>query len=238
MLPDVMKSKLLTFLAILALVGAARAELVISNFDQITEFPAYLGNNYWRGQSFQTSSGDWTLNSVVLNIGAPYVPNFAGATDIEVAIYSNSGSDLPDTSLGVLSGPSTIPAGTPPGPPGTFFNATYTSGSGLSLNGDTRYWIVVHGNVAGEESQDYFGWSQALDGTTTGAWTIPFTNPTAYSQNAGGIWYAGPTSDNGVQIFEINATGAAPIPEPGTWVAMAVFAGGAAFAGWRRRKVA
>jgi len=31
---------------------------------------------------------------------------------------------------------------------------------------------------------------------------------------------------------------AAPIPEPGTWVAMAVFAGGAAFAGWRRRKVA
>ncbi len=29
--------------------------------------------------------------------------------------------------------------------------------------------------------------------------------------------------------------GAAPIPEPGTWVAMAVFAGGAAFARWRKR---
>ena len=29
---------------------------------------------------------------------------------------------------------------------------------------------------------------------------------------------------------------AAPIPEPGTWVAMAIFAGGAAFAGWRRRR--
>jgi hypothetical protein len=25
------------------------------------------------------------------------------------------------------------------------------------------------------------------------------------------------------------------IPEPGTWVAMAIFAGGAAYAGWRRR---
>jgi hypothetical protein len=29
-----------------------------------------------------------------------------------------------------------------------------------------------------------------------------------------------------------------PIPEPGTWAAMAIFAGGAAFAGWRRRKSA
>jgi hypothetical protein len=28
----------------------------------------------------------------------------------------------------------------------------------------------------------------------------------------------------------------APIPEPGTWAAMAIFAGGAAFAGWRRRR--
>ena len=30
----------------------------------------------------------------------------------------------------------------------------------------------------------------------------------------------------------------APIPEPGTWAAMAIFAGGAAYAGWRRRKSA
>jgi hypothetical protein len=34
------------------------------------------------------------------------------------------------------------------------------------------------------------------------------------------------------------AGGAAPIPEPGTWAAMAIFAGGAAFAGWRRRNSA
>jgi len=27
-----------------------------------------------------------------------------------------------------------------------------------------------------------------------------------------------------------------PIPEPGTWVALAVFAGGAAFARWRKRR--
>ncbi|MFZ4483504.1 MAG: PEP-CTERM sorting domain-containing protein [Chthoniobacterales bacterium] len=30
----------------------------------------------------------------------------------------------------------------------------------------------------------------------------------------------------------------APVPEPGTWAAMALFAGGAAFAGWRKRRMA
>ena len=43
-------------------------------------------------------------------------------------------------------------------------------------------------------------------------------------------------SDVGVAILA--GGGAAPIPEPGTWAAMAIFAGGAAFAGWRRRKSA
>ncbi len=32
------------------------------------------------------------------------------------------------------------------------------------------------------------------------------------------------------------APGPTPIPEPGTWAAMAIFAGGAAYAGWRRRR--
>ena len=36
----------------------------------------------------------------------------------------------------------------------------------------------------------------------------------------------------------ILAGAAAPIPEPGTWAAMAIFASGAAFAGWRRRNSA
>jgi formylglycine-generating enzyme len=38
--------------------------------------------------------------------------------------------------------------------------------------------------------------------------------------------------------FRLASTDATPIPEPGTWAAMAIFAGGAAYAGWRRRKSA
>ena len=36
--------------------------------------------------------------------------------------------------------------------------------------------------------------------------------------------------------FRVASVDVAPIPEPGTWVAMAIFAGGAAYAGWRRRR--
>jgi sulfatase modifying factor 1 len=38
--------------------------------------------------------------------------------------------------------------------------------------------------------------------------------------------------------FRVASVDAAPIPEPGTWAAMAIFAGGAAYAGWRRRRFA
>ena len=36
--------------------------------------------------------------------------------------------------------------------------------------------------------------------------------------------------------FRLASPAATPIPEPGTWAAMAIFAGGAAYAGWRRRR--
>jgi len=36
--------------------------------------------------------------------------------------------------------------------------------------------------------------------------------------------------------FRVASPAATPIPEPGTWAAMAIFAGGAAYAGWRRRR--
>jgi hypothetical protein len=36
--------------------------------------------------------------------------------------------------------------------------------------------------------------------------------------------------------FSFASADTVPIPEPGTWAAMAIFAGGAAYAGWRRRR--
>ena len=39
-----------------------------------------------------------------------------------------------------------------------------------------------------------------------------------------------------ISYIGVTAT-ATPIPEPGTWAAMAIFAGGAAYVGWRRRRL-
>ena len=44
--------------------------------------------------------------------------------------------------------------------------------------------------------------------------------------------------DTNFQGPSLSASVTAPIPEPGTWAAMAIFAGGAAYAGWRRRRFA
>ena len=46
------------------------------------------------------------------------------------------------------------------------------------------------------------------------------------------------SNDNSSVGFRLASPVATPIPEPGTWAAMAIFAGGAAYAGWRRRKSA
>jgi hypothetical protein len=43
---------------------------------------------------------------------------------------------------------------------------------------------------------------------------------------------------SGNDLNLVFTSASAPIPEPGTWAAMAIFAGGAAYAGWRRRKSA
>jgi formylglycine-generating enzyme required for sulfatase activity len=45
----------------------------------------------------------------------------------------------------------------------------------------------------------------------------------------------GPGLEGDFLGFRVASVDVAPIPEPGTWVAMAIFAGGAAYAGWRRR---
>jgi len=46
----------------------------------------------------------------------------------------------------------------------------------------------------------------------------------------------GPELEGNFLGFRVASVDVAPIPEPGTWVAMAIFAGGAAYAGWRRRR--
>ena len=42
--------------------------------------------------------------------------------------------------------------------------------------------------------------------------------------------------NSGQPLFEVYGSGGAPVPEPGTWAAAALLAGGATYLGWRRRR--
>ena len=72
-------------------------------------------------------------------------------------------------------------------------------------------------NLVTESSGNDF----ALDGIYFGLTTDAPSYPTSAILSAGDI---------------TNPSPAAPIPEPGTWAAMVIFASGAAYAGWRRRQ--
>jgi hypothetical protein len=206
-----MKKLLPLFVAVLSLASGAKSALVLDN---ISGSSGLGGFEPWQAQSFLTSAGSWTLTSADLKLRGQ-------ANSIVVAIYSNSGSDLPGSSIGTLSGATTINS------PTTSTILSYTGN--ISLLGSTRYWLVYTSN--GESD-----WQVASSTNTTGTWSVPTPNRSAVSYNEPFAW----TGQSSNFSFSLNATAAAPaaVPEPGTWAAAALLAGGAAFARWRRRKVA
>ena len=78
-------------------------------------------------------------------------------------------------------------------------------------------------------------WNDAVTGSNRvirgGSWNFNATFLPSSHRNG-----VDPTVEDGYVGFRVASPPAAPIPEPGTWAAMAIFAGGAAYAGWRRRR--
>jgi hypothetical protein len=105
----------------------------------------------------------------------------------------------------------------------TYGNATFLSSNVLQNNAQNGTDNYVGYRMEGSDFQFYYGWLQfELNQFANAGTAIRFIN---------GVIESAPNTS-------FAATSVAPIPEPGTWAAMAIFAGGAAFAGWRRRKSA
>jgi hypothetical protein len=114
---------------------------------------------------------------------------------------------------------------------------TTVTPSGNSTNiSPGNYWFVA-------SSSSTMNWVNSANGTTPQEFTPvnPNVGPptpsgwtyvaTKFTTNSGATWspnLIGPAQNLSISV---NA-----IPEPGTWAAMAILAGGAAFAGWRRRR--
>jgi hypothetical protein len=100
----------------------------------------------------------------------------------------------------------------------------------------------VNGAVPGFDNTQNYTWKIAsAAGGITNFSSSYFNFNTGATNGTGGFANAldgGSFSlaQSGNDLNLVFTSASAPIPEPGTWVAMAIFAGGAAYAGWRRRR--
>jgi len=163
----------------------------------------------------------------IKNGTAATVENFPISNN-DLGIFNNSsiGTFSGLASAGGLSFASGIDTATPErfGPNATIGSSSSYSGGfeslfkfdGMGVSPD----FGPNSYMGFQTSQGNYGW---LEVTWT-AWSSEFQILSGAYESVAGT--------------SIVTPGAAPIPEPGTWAAMAIFAGGAAFAGWRRRKSA
>ena len=150
---------LLALSGALALPAAAQAQEIslVSNIGQghntnlninppdFEQFGVELDEN--RGaQRFTTGPNEagYTLQSVVLNLHT----NRGTGSVVQVAIHDNASSGNPGTLLAVLDNPAD-PIGNNTGTAG---NRTFSAPNPLSLDADTRYWVIVSNTTTNNET--------------------------------------------------------------------------------------
>ena len=121
-------------------------------------------------------------------------------------------------------------------------SAVYDSVASVPAIVDSAGGLSPYGTMG--QGGNVFEWNEsAFDGTNS--------SPSENRAVRGGDWdfaeyvlrssdrfNIDPSDESNLIGFRVASVDVAPIPEPGTWAAMAIFAGGAAYAGWRRRKSA
>jgi hypothetical protein len=219
-----MKKAILTILTGAALaVGSAQAAIVFGNLGSNgdgaidTSGGTVLTPTVWRAFAFTPSGTDLVLNTATLGLST----TVSGTAVIRLDLYSNN-AGIPGTS---------------------FFNTSLTLGASTSaqpitftldqsLTAGQTYWLVAQRD-GGTGANNVLAWRRG----------IPNTAPTAQN-SSGWVNVGAKTSNDDGATWENLTAGAnnaisltaSAIPEPGTWAAMAILAGGAAFAGWRRRQ--
>jgi len=195
-----------------------RATIVLSTLDEPQDVLSGIGIP-WIGQRFVTGpSSEWLMNSVSVTLS----DSVDSTSPLFVSIYSNLEANTPGVELGRFSAGSFQPT-----TGGTYSYSGY--GGGL-LAPSTSYWLVLGVDIEDEEDPtQYLWWDTASTSYfSQGSWLIPETSNVALSF-VGFNWFV---FNETPQLFSVEATA---VPEPGTWAAAALLAGGAVFMRWRRR---
>jgi hypothetical protein len=219
---SVLPSNRAHFIAILAtfvfVASDARATIVIN---PLTAPPSSLSSIGvpWIGQRFVTGpSSEWLLNSVSVTL----YDTQDSTSPLFVSIYSNLGTNTPGVELGrFLTGSFHPTTG------GTY---TYSGYDGGLLAATTSYWLVLGADTVDYSDPTLYLWWDTASSSYSSAdsWLIPGTRNVALSF-LGDSWSVGSETPF---LFSVEATA---VPEPGTWAAAALLAGGAGFMRWRKR---
>ena len=212
---------ILTLAIALALSAApARAELIFNNLAAGSPNGSFgVSNSGWVAQSFSTTSSGFILSEVALRLW-----NAGGTSgNFELQVWNALGTaGAPGSQVGgaIYTGLAESLGNTS--------SLLTVSGLNVTLVPDTAYYLVA----AGASLADFPGPFGPIPGQLDWDATDVVTSPAYDTGDSGGNW-SGPFSQN--LYLKVTAASAA-VPEPGTWAAMAILTGGAAFAGWRRRR--
>ena len=168
--------------------------------------------------SYLTSITGWTLlpGATIVGIGAGGAGIPTPSLELTGWFDNAPGSGLSQT-LGTTAGNSYTVGFTIY----DFPNSNQKSNINFSINGN-----LIGSNLSGQTATGQSGsYTYSYDFTSlSGSDVISFVWP-------------GPALSTQVSVLaNVTVTTATPVPEPGTWAAMAVLAGGAALARWRKRR--
>jgi T5SS/PEP-CTERM-associated repeat protein len=193
-----------------------------------------------------TLSGSGTVGGLIVNTGGTISPgNSPGALNVAGNVVWNAGGNYNWQIAGVTGTAGTVSTWDLVSATGVLDLTALSIGSKFNIN----LWSLsstspadVNGAVPGFDNTQNYTWKIAsAAGGITNFSSSYFNLNTGATNGTGGFANAlngGSFSlaQSGNDLNLVFTSASAPIPEPGTWAAMAIFAGGAAYAGWRRRQ--
>lgn len=210
------KAKLSLLISILmAHTSIASAIDLFDNLSNVSGNYYQVTTTTWQAQRFTTDGQDYSLSEITLLM----LRESTGTGEAIVQIYSNSGTDVPDSPLWTLTSPGSYSE--------TLANTTFTA-SGFNLSANSVYWVVLKSGDPGTN----FGWSWTENNSGNG---IGFSTTWSQSGNAGGSWRKDSDTDFFPYQMKIMAQ---PVPEPSSLILVGLGVVVAGITERRRRKSA
>lgn len=181
----------ITVLLLCPLTPQLNAQVGVSNLEFSPLGNVFRSANQFLAAGFTTDSSATQFS--LTGVSLPFASTAGTIDNFTVSIYTASGTNLPDTLVGTLAGPTSPPSSV---------TSTFTNSS-LLLNANTTYWITW-----GFTSGTGFYESPQMNVTSaSGDWAL--IDRPAISTNAGSSWSAG-----GVGFPMQFSVQASAVPEP------------------------